>query len=344
MTKKTGLFLLGCLLAACVGASAAAPQTDVESADWSVNGPIVKTPPSKEAVWSFINGFWRDDEASGNLCSFRFVDLRHSGELSLVASYGAGSSVADCYQLTIFDKGPVEVEAYDYSGSLGYTNVNDVVKDINGNGHLQLIVPLAAASYCDYDWPSFYAWTGSGYTNVSSKYPKYYETWLASLKKQIAAMQAARQVAAQATPTPSLGSGPTVSVLEDRGHSPYTPVRQQLAPEPAPPVSAEVQVPTTLQFDCARAQADKIERFLGSKDAGMLDAIRWANSGDAEERKLAASIFYHIGTSEARQYEQTLSRDPDRKVAERASRDLKLLWGKLDPYYAATFDRETPDD
>jgi len=73
----------------------------------------------------------------------------------------------------------------------------------------------------------------------------------------------------------------------------------------------------------------------------MLDAIRWANGDDPLERTLAASVFYHIGTSEALKYEQTLSRDPDRKVAEWASRDRRY-WGKLEPYYTPSFEHETP--
>ena len=338
MKKKIGLLLLWYLSLAPT--TAAWPQPDLASADWSVNAPrsLAKDPPPGQSVWEFVNHFWEESLASGELCSFRFVDLRHSGGLSLVTVYDGGGTTA-CNQLTIFDRNPAGIEAYDYSGSLATTDVKEVVTDINGDGRFELVAPLGAASYCSSDWPSVYSWTGNGYTNVSSQYPSYYRAWLASLKKEIAKLETERERVAQARSTPPAVNGMVIEgsgvVMEHR----VLPAE----PERAPSVSPEVEATSRLEIDCKQAQAAKIERFLGSKDAGMLDAMRWANSDDPGERDLATSVFVDMGTPEALRYEQTLSRDAAPKVAKRAQHDLKSWWGKVEAYYAPTFDRKLPD-
>jgi len=109
-----------------VSSSLAAPP-DLASMDWSVNQPhtVAKHPPSQKMVWDFVDHF-RDD-TGGRLCSFRFVDLRHLDELSLVAVYDGGGSVS-CNQLTIFDKSATGFEAYDYSDGLQDADVKDQSK------------------------------------------------------------------------------------------------------------------------------------------------------------------------------------------------------------------------
>lgn len=69
-------------------------------------------------------------------------------------------------------------------------------------------------------------------------------------------------------------------------------------------------------LDCTKAEAAKIERFLDvPRDAGMSDAIKWANSGDPYDRAFAADVFGDIATPEAISYLRTLSHDPDSDVA-----------------------------
>lgn len=346
MTKKTGLFILGCVLLARLAVAAASSHPDLATADWSVNAPhsLAKDPPSNEAVWNFITHFWGKSWGGvGNLCSFGFANLRHSGELSLVAVYDAGGN-AGCNDLSVFDKGPAGVEEYSDKGGLAATDIKEVVRDINSDGHFELVAPFGAASYCGQDWPIVYAWTGNGYTNVSSRYPRYYQNWLASLKQEIT-LQEERERLAQATPAPSAANGIVTTMPWQSGSSTAAPASvhpmQLQQPEAAPSASPEVDAASQLDVDCKLAQAAKIERFLGSKDAGMLDAIRWASSDDPQERMLAAQVFADMGTSEALKYEQTLSHDADPKVAKLASRKLRH-WGEDDPYYAATFDRESP--
>ena len=239
---------------------------------------------------------------------------------------------------------------YDYSGAFAPTDIN-VVKDINSDGHFELVVfyrltPLGWGLHWTDEWPSVYAWTGNGYTNVSSRYPKYYRSWLASLKKEIAKLERERVRLAQATPAPSVANGFVIANPWHLGSAPAPPPSvypmQPEQPEAAPSISPEVETASRGEIDDKEAQAAKIKRFLGSKNAGMLDAMRWANSNDPRERALAAQVFADIGTSEALRYEQTLSRDADPKVAKLAGRWVRH-WGKQDPYDASTFDRVTPD-
>jgi len=63
-------------------------------------------------------------------------------------------------------------------------------------------------------------------------------------------------------------------------------------------------------LNCAKVEAAKIERFLGvSRDAGMSDAIKWADSEDPNDREFAAWIFADIATPEAIRDLQTLGHD-----------------------------------
>jgi len=100
-------------------------------------------------------------------------------------------------------------------------------------------------------------------------------------------------------------------------------------------------MPDTLDLDCLKVEAAKMERFLGvAKDAGTADAIRWANSNSPEQRGFAAWIFGELRTPKALEYEQTLSRDPDPDVADAAKLEIKD-WGKhKEP---AVFERELTD-
>ena len=76
-------------------------------------------------------------------------------------------------------------------------------------------------------------------------------------------------------------------------------------------------------LDCTRAEAARIERFLGgSPDAGMTDAIRWAKSSDPSDREFAADLFADIGTPAAISALRALSHDSDPEVAKHAAIEL----------------------
>lgn len=91
-----------------------------------------------------------------------------------------------------------------------------------------------------------------------------------------------------------------------------------LLPRASPTSESESSEETTNtgDTDCLKAEAAKMERWLGiSRDAGMLDAIKWKNSDNPDDREFAAMVLADIGTAEAIGDLQTLSRDPDPDVA-----------------------------
>lgn len=360
--------VLACLVALPIVTEAAGSDEDLTKADWSVNAPhnLADNPPSKDAVWSFIGRVPGRFSDGGKLCDFRFVDLRHRGTLSLVVSDDAGG-ISDCSEVEVFDKGAGGIEEY-YSD--GYLETPGV-EDINGGGRLEVVVDepdgteyqeadqrhlgsgiahCDACRACNEVWPRVYAWTGSGYTEVSSQYPKYCERELESLKKQIAgidASEASPKLPASGATTPL----PSVPGFAMGGHwssetvdGPRTGLNrnQQTLPEPSVaassiPEAAETPYPGGL--DCLQAEAAKIERFLGiSKDAGMADAKQWANSNDPAEREFVTSILPEIGTTEALNYEQTLARDSEHDVADSAKAALKD-WGNQEPEEPVAFER-----
>lgn len=199
------------------------------------------------------------------------------------------------------------------------------VKDVANDGKIELVLPTDFTSYyganhCVADWPVVYAWTGSTYSDVSSQYKRYYERQLELLQKQIQAAEAAEEKAQRSSANPKPGAsaeepaektfqGPSVAVERPPGVS-----VEMLAPVmPAPPQAP--REPDRLDLDCQKAEAAKIERFLGSRDAGMADAIKWSESDNSYDREFAADVLADIGTPEAVEYLRTLSRDSEKMVA-----------------------------
>ena len=341
---------VGLLLALPVATAAKTPKPDLSQADWSVHAPhnLVDNPPSKDAVRTFIGhlpGSFAD--LGGKLCDFRFVDLRHSGTLSLVVSDDAGGT-SDCSETDIFDKGAAGIEHY-YRG--GYLTG---VEDIHGDGRFEIIVDVPdgdeyreashgsgiddcdACRACSETWPRIYAWTGSGYTEVSSQYPRYYERELKSLKKRTASIDASEAAPQLAASAASNGAQSAPRAVETEAYQSLTSeglrihqVQQSPETEPsaAAPLAAQAETQYPGSLDCLKAKAAKIERLLRiSNDAGMDDAIRWANNTNPAKREFATVILSEIGTAEALKYEQTLANDSEHDVADSAKAGVKN-WG-----------------
>lgn len=90
------------------------------------------------------------------------------------------------------------------------------------------------------------------------------------------------------------------------------------------PAATRAATPNLAASACTKAEAAKIERFLGiSRDAGMSDAIKWASSDDPNKREFAADLFRDIGTPAAIEYLRTLSNDWNSMVADIAKSDLE---------------------
>ena len=344
---------VACLLAGPIAANASGLEPDLSQGNWSVKAPhdLAHNPPSKDAVSKLV-GLSPDNPWGGKVCDFHFADLRHQGTLSLVVSDDGGEK-ANCNNVEILDKGPRGIEDYGLDAGWAYL---DGVEDINGDGGFEVIaegqegIEHVGNEYgpgqdpycnmclsCTEYWPRVYAWTGNGYAEVSSHYPKYYERELLSLKKQITAIYAAQSEAHRPAPasTPiqsTSGSGFVASGSFGGGNGSEL-TQPQVRPEqvatPLPTPAAEEQ-PDLSDLDCLKAEAAKVERFLGtSKDAGMSDAIEWVNSNDPAQRDFATGVLSAIGTAEALRYEKTLSRDSDRHVADSAKSEVES-WGSPD--------------
>ena len=175
------LFALCCVFASSLWAA----QPALVSADWSVKSPhsLATNPPSDDAVIALVEKLADQDRLS--LCSSHFADLRHSGNLSLVVSVSDGRFCS----LSIIDKTGPDFTAY--AAEQAHYSLGPEIEDLAGNGNLEMIVDTEFTSWngggvmepCVATWPVIYAWTGSGYTDVSSQYKGYYEQQLASLKK-----------------------------------------------------------------------------------------------------------------------------------------------------------------
>lgn len=74
--------------------------------------------------------------------------------------------------------------------------------------------------------------------------------------------------------------------------------------------------------ECFSAEAARIQRFLGTLDAGLDQTIRLTNSKDPAEREFAADLFASMDAAVARKYLEVLAKDPDRHVSDPAKHYL----------------------
>lgn len=222
------------------------------------------------------------------------------------------------------------------------------IKDLGGDRRLELIAPADLTDYdgaqhCIATWDVIYAWTGSNYTDVSSQYKQYYEHKLASLQKEIEVAEKQKERAEQASAaqgvepavpatSPEILMHPIQSEGEKAlepvqgGYQSWQPVGPSALQPPAPPE------PDRLGLDCQKAEAAKIERFLGSRDAGMSDAIKWKNSDNPDDREFADSILADIASPEAIGDLQELQHDSNRAMARDAGLSLQQANGGPQKY------------
>jgi hypothetical protein len=95
--------------------------------------------------------------------------------------------------------------------------------------------------------------------------------------------------------------------------------------------------------DCEKASTAKIERILGSRDAGLSDAIKWAASEDRDTRLFGVEILYDIRTPRAIAYLRKLSHDPHRKHAHFAEVNLESITKRPDVNPTIHGELLTPD-
>jgi len=324
------------------GKALAAATPNLASMDWSVKaqGNLAASPPSDEAVAALVAKL-EGIPQNFTICSSHFANLRNSGNLSLVVSTSDGRFC----DLNIIDK---TSSGFNLSNlQIGHAADGAVIEDIAGNGHFELIVSTdftgyQGAQHCVAKWPVIYAWTGTGYSDVSDQYKDYYARQLTSLQKEIAMIDAKKNMAEEGSA--ALSRGPSSSTITQApsaiNEDSQTQSEQMenglsgsignfgavlLQPSPVPQQLAAIR-PDRFQLDCTEAEASKIERFLGiDQEAGMSDTIKWADSDDPGDREFAADIFADIGTPDAVSDLHTLSRDSNGDVAIAAKYALKQV-------------------
>lgn len=307
--------------------------------DWSVNSPhsLALNPPSPDRVCGFMDtaygGF------IGHICDFRFADLRHSGNLSLIVSNDGGGT-ADCNYTTIFDKTPAGFEMCDLDRYPEvYFSKDDGVEDINQDGNSELVVwtwiglPTSEMGE-ECSWPRIFAWTGNGYSEVTAHYKNFYEKFLNSLQQQLATEYAPGEVRTpQPAETPAQmvggwsqsGSGPDQSATASPAAGFILPLQQMQEknrePEPEPTEKPD--------YDCLRIEAAKTENLLGRQSTGMMTwAVKAQASNDPYQRKLSAVVLSYIRTPEAMMRLRELGSDTDKSVAEDAKDLLSGEFGE----------------
>lgn len=359
MMKSNSLFLaMGGLLLLCNTAQAQnSVNSNLATANWSVNSAhsLAASPPSKSAVWAFVRGPFAG--GADQVCDFRFANLRNSGTLSLVAVIDI-SSTAGCVGTQIFDKTASGFEQYSTFANTG--DLRESIQDINHDGHLELILygPLApsvsSALGCDAEWPIIFAWTGSGYAEVSGQFKGYYKRYLDSLRKQLGAasthMGEARQAAGRETPeaAPTV-EVPGIGVSDSYSHAvgvvlppakPDASSSQVAAPVPAPDATDTPDASDDASdYDCTRIETAKTEQFLGvHSDTTMSAAIKDSESEDPNRRMLGAVIFSYIGSPEANADLKTLANDSHPDVAHLAKERMSYGKDPDDQYRQVTGD------
>ncbi|HTT74684.1 MAG TPA: HEAT repeat domain-containing protein, partial [Candidatus Binataceae bacterium] len=168
-------------------------RDDLASYNWSIHASpnLADDPPPDSVVLNFLHSVVDGlDGADEDLCSFRFVDLKRNGVLSLVL----GADVSGrglCRQFYIVDKDRHGFQIYGLDGEWGQgSDVASSLKDLNNDGKLEILYEDelgSRATSCVPSWTVIYAWTGAGYTNVSARYKEFYRKRLAELKAKLSA-------------------------------------------------------------------------------------------------------------------------------------------------------------
>ncbi len=122
------------------------------------------------------------------VCSFRFADLRHDGNLSLVVGIDSSGRKL-CSEVYIVDKTGSGFKIYLAGGS--GADVANNIEDIGHDGKFEYILDLDLGTLreqCIAGWPVVYAWTDGAYRNVSDRFKDFYRQILDSLNKRISAL------------------------------------------------------------------------------------------------------------------------------------------------------------
>jgi hypothetical protein len=183
--------ILAALFLLIPGALCADVPPPLSSYNWAVTAsPNLAThPPPVETIQKFVGQPLFKGESIGNaaVCSFAFADLRHAGNLTLLVTLYDGGH-GGCGSLYIIDRSAVGFQMHEgFNNLYGVDDVNQVVRDLNNDGKLELVfdrefTDYEGANHCFATWPVIYAWDGSNYANVSAQ-PRFRPFYQQELKR-----------------------------------------------------------------------------------------------------------------------------------------------------------------
>jgi hypothetical protein len=260
----------------------------LSSYNWAAKASpsLAAKPPPKAAVRRLMEQLDSDNGEANyqtRICSFRFVDLGHDGNLTLLVSrYDGGRG--GCGDVYIVDRTASGFQQRIVSTSLyGTDDVNQVLQEIDGK--MYVVDEVDFASYdagepsavgrtygCVAGWTKIYHWDGSDYSNlgVQPRFRQFYEHETESLRKGVKLPGADHELA-------------------------------------------------NVNPNCTKASIAKIQRLLGGPpNAGLDEAIELAKGSDPWWRVFAAAVLADIGTAEAKPYLHALISDPNQAVANAA--------------------------
>ena len=188
-TRNLSILVALLILALPATSRAKTAPRPLSSHNWSVNASpnLATKPPPKAAVRRLMDQLEPDeDNYETQICSFRFVDLGHDGNLTLLVSrYDGGRG--GCGDVYIVDRTAGGFQQHDLSTTVyGNDNVSDVLSDIDGKTYLTLH-NYQVGDECSTGYTKIYAWDGSNYSNQSDqpRFKPYYEQEIEMLKKKV---------------------------------------------------------------------------------------------------------------------------------------------------------------
>ena len=195
--RAHGLIALVAILVVAMPATLRASDTPLPllSYNWAVDASpnLAAKPPPKAEIRKLMeqeDSDYGEDNDQTELCSFKFLDLGHDGNLTLlVTRYDGGRG--GCGTVYIVDRTAAGFEQHDLAVSLyGVDDVNKVLVDINGKPYLYDYNDFATyegADRCSPGYKRIYSWDGSNYSNESAqpRFKPFYEHEVETMKKGV---------------------------------------------------------------------------------------------------------------------------------------------------------------
>src|SRR5277367_3861804 len=187
--RAHGLIALVVLLVVAMAAILRASDSPLPltSYNWAVNASpnLAAKPPPEADIRKLIEQEDSDqgeDNDGTEICSFKFVDLGHDGNLTLLVTRHDGGR-GGCGDVHVVDRTAAGFEEHNvWGGPYGVDDVNNnVLVDIDGKPYLSEYDYFAnitqGGSQCFAGYTRIYSWDGSNYSNQSAqpRFKPFYE-------------------------------------------------------------------------------------------------------------------------------------------------------------------------